>query len=149
MNWKKFLGVLLGLFVALTLEFKAGQAFGYSIDAALVVLLVGTAFLGFWELIALVVLSIVLLNWQPAVSLELIVFALIPCAAFVAKSVLPWRSWLNSFVITLGGVAAFYFLLDPGFVARNFSLWSVILFADLVLGLFVFWALDFVYGSEA
>lgn len=135
--------------VALSLQIRLGSAFGGILDLALISLVVAAFFVKLEVLLFLVTLGALALNWQPAASAELALFAGIPLFVFFFRQALPWQTWLNAIVSALGAIAAFYLFSSPSFVFENgaFVLW--IGFLDMIFGFFLFSLFNYFHGEEA
>lgn len=73
--------------------------------------LISFAFIfGVWELLLLVAISIAVMNWQPSLSPELLVFALFPIAAYFTRDIFHLApAAMNAIAIFIGfSVLAFF-----------------------------------------
>jgi len=118
MNFK-FLGGLILLFIALLLQFffaRAGIFINFSFAA-----IISFAFVfEFWELAFLTLLTVFILNWQPAPSVEILVFALVPIAVHFLHPLFHWQIWLeNCIAIVLGFLVLYLAAAPSGFLAHS------------------------------
>jgi hypothetical protein len=137
---KSFLTGLLLLLASLVLQFWAAS-FGYSFDLAFAVLIACAFVLDWAELLPLTALTVLVLNWQPAVSPAILAYAFFPVAVRGLRQFLQWQSWVG--VLVAAALGAGLVALAAGL---NFGVigWSVILLdatAMASFGLFVFWML--------
>jgi hypothetical protein len=96
------------MILAIEIQLLCISSFGWSLDLALATLIAFTAFVNLHELTFLTLLSMWLLNWQPAVGPELLAFGLIPLVAFVARKSSPWNIWASTGAFILSGVPFMY-----------------------------------------
>lgn len=103
---------LLVLFIALALQFWLASA-GVRVDLVFAALISFAYLFGFWELLLLVLLGVFIINWQPAPSVEILVFALFPLAAYFCRDLLHWRTWLENFLAIALGFLVLYLAVVP------------------------------------
>src|SRR5580693_6064425 len=108
----KFFSALAILLLALFLQFLFAGA-GWHLDLALAALIAFAFILDFWELLALDLLAVFLLNWQPAPSIALLAFALIPLAVFVFHKLVRLHGWIGIPVAIFIGFLLFYIAAVP------------------------------------
>ena len=125
----KFSAGLLILFIVLVLQAWLASA-GIFFNLSLAAVIVFAFLFGFWELVALTLLTVFLLNWQPAASVELIVFALLPIAAYLFRNTVSWQPFLALMVAVAAGFAVFYGILSP----HMFSAHPGAIVLDIVIG---------------
>jgi len=98
----------------------------------ILVSLVSLSFLfGFWELIFFILLALFIVNWQPAPSEEIILFALIPIGAYLLRKFSSWQAWVGNLIAICGGLVIVYGVLDFSMITANVGTF----FMDLALGL--------------
>lgn len=115
---KFFTGFVL-LFAVLALQVWLASA-GVFVNLTYAALITFAFIFDFWELAAFVLLAVFLLNWQPGVSTEILIFALFPIAAHFLRSAVTWQSWVVvpigiflGFVVLYGTIAPQIFLAHP------------------------------------
>ncbi|SRR6266481_3281659 len=130
---RKFFVSLVIVLLALFLQLKI-----FAAPFTLAALVSSAFFIGFSELFFFSVAVFFILNWQPVIVSELVVFFAIPLLAYGLKRFFPWPSWLTNMIFAFAGTFAFYivgsmavFRADPGLVLRDASL-------ALVFGIFAF-----------
>jgi len=106
-------------------------------------------FVGIFELAFFVLVAVLILNWQPAFSLEILLIALTPLLVFLVRRFLPWQAWLQNLFLAAIGVLVFYFLASPSFFIHNFSLLYKAIFFDIIFAVLVFQVLRYVYKPTA
>ena len=89
---KFFLGILIFV-AALVLQFFAAS-FGFSFDLAFATVIALAFMLDFAELLPIVLLDALILNWQPALSPTIVVYLVFPILAFGLCRIFPWESWI-------------------------------------------------------
>ena len=100
---------------------------------------------GLWELIVLVLFAVFILNWQPAVSIEILIFALYPIAVHFVRNIFQWQQWLKNLVaITVGFLVLYIGAGGTGFIHHP-QTFLLDLLAGLVFGALIFTPL---YGWE-
>ncbi len=83
-------------------------------------------------------LGVFLLNWQPAASIEILIFAVFPVAVYFSKNVLHWQPWIeNMLAIAIGNVLLYSIILGHTAFARS-GAFLVDLVGGLIFGTFIF-----------
>ena len=108
----KFTGALIILFIALALQFFFSSA-GIFIDLSFAALIAFAFTFGIWELVPLVLIATFIVNWQPAASIEIAIFALYPVAAHFVYKTIPWEPWLVVPAAIVVGSAILYLSISP------------------------------------
>lgn len=109
MNFRFFTGIALVL-VAFLLQFSLAAA-GVFMNLFLGALIAFAFVFTFWELVALVLLAMLIVNWQPAVSPELVVFALCPFVVFFGRNHVHLQVLLKCILATCLGFLVLYAVL--------------------------------------
>jgi hypothetical protein len=104
-------------------------------------LIVFAFFFDFWEIAAFVLFGVFVTNWQPAISLELFLFALIPLVIFALHNTFKSERWIAIPVAIVLGLSLFYLAIAPRFLTGDFVAFLEDLFGSLIWGAAVFWAL--------
>lgn len=99
-------------FIALVLQFWFAQA-GVSLNLSFAALISLAFIFGFWELIVLVLLGVFIMNWQPAASVEILIFALYPIAAHFSRGIFHWQAWIEPLIAVLVGFFILYLAAAP------------------------------------
>lgn len=106
---RRFLAGLLVVIAAFLLALRLSVFLRWTPDFVLVALIMLAFFLGFFELLFLVALSVGLLIWEPAISVELVMFAAIPIAIILFRKVIfPLEGWLSGILSVVAGLFVFY-----------------------------------------
>lgn len=137
----RFFGSFLILTLALFLQFYFGDSTGIWINFALAALITATFFLDFLEIVLLTLFAVLVLNWQPALSLELAVFSLVPIAVFAFGKRMPFLPWLGNLAMIFLGLCLFYLFTDFRFIFQHFNLFAADLSLATLFGILA-------YGSE-
>ncbi len=137
MTYKFFIAFLFVAF-AIIVQVGLGSVSGVWIDVVLAALITAAFFVDLSELILLISLSVFILNWQPAFSLEMLFLAVLPIAAFFFHKRIPFKPWLANVVVVFLGILILYLLLGLGLLFRDpaFFLWDTA--GSLLAGIFVF-----------
>ena len=106
----KFFAGLVILFIALALQFWFSSV-GISLNLSFAALICFAFIFGFWELLTLILIAVFIINWQPAVSLEILIFALFPVAAHFSPGLFRWRwqPWTEPPIAIFFGFLILYF----------------------------------------
>ena len=91
---------------------------------------------GFLVQLALVAVSVLILNWQPGFSADLLMFIALPLLGWFAAHRMPFQPWLAGVIVVAIGCAAFPLIVNPSAVLgdpmRYLRLWGVGLFVGLL-----------------
>ncbi len=129
---------LIILFIALLFQFLFASA-GVFVDLSFAALISFAFVFGFWELILLIVVAVFVVNWQPAVSAEMLVFALFPVAAYLSRGIFHWAGWfLNAAAIAVGFAALAFAAAPWAALAAHWQPFLVDLAAGELFGAIVF-----------
>jgi hypothetical protein len=125
------------LFIAFLLQFLFAAA-GVSVNLAFAALISFAFLFEFWELLLLTVIAVLIVNWQPAVSPEILVFALFPAAAHFSRDVFRWAGWLTNAVAILVGFFILAIAAAPAAIAQHLQPFLVDVAAGELFGAIVF-----------
>lgn len=137
----RFILAILILLLSCALQFWFASA-GVFINFIMAALIVFAFFFDIWELLVFVLFAIFVVNWQPAVSLDIIVFGLIPIAAFAFHKAFAWTLLAGIPVAIVGGFLLLYVAIAPGAFLANTPFFLLDLFGGLLFGGAVFFVLD-------
>ncbi len=124
--------------IALILQFflaRAGIYFNLSFAA-----LISFAFVfGFWELLLLVLAAAFVLNWQPAVSGEILMISLFPLAVYFLRNIIHWQKLpMNALAIFLGFLLLYVIAGTGGFSANIKAFIMDLIAGELFAGIVFF-----------
>ena len=136
MKFRLIIAILI-LFLACGLQFLLGSV-GMFINVILATLIVFAFFFDFFEMMVFILFAIFVINWQPAFSIEIGLFVLIPLAAFAFHKFFAWSAWAGIPAMIVGGFLVLYLAVAPYVIVINFPgfIFDVIgslLFGELVL----------------
>lgn len=131
----KLLAGLVILFIALTLQFWFASA-GWYFDLSFAALISFAFIFDFWELLVLVFLAVFIVNWQPRVSLEILIFGLYPIVAHFSRGVIHWQVWIENLVAIFLGFLLLYVIVGHG--SFNLHLFLMDVAAGMVFGALIF-----------
>jgi hypothetical protein len=114
---------------------------GVFINVILATLIAFAFFFDFFEMVVFILFAIFVINWQPAFSIELALFILIPLAAFVFHKFFAWSAWAGIPVIIVGGFFVLYLVVAPYVFVGNFATFAADLIGSLLFGELVLVAL--------
>lgn len=144
---RKFASVLLILLVAVLVQVEFGCDLGYGCDFVLAALIGAAFFLDFLELVILILLSIWLLNFEPAVSVEMAGLAILPSLAFWGKRLLPGKSWFINMGFLFFGILIFYAASNFGLFLGNLGAVFGGAVGGALFGVLVFRGWEYFYGK--
>jgi len=150
----KFLTSLFIVILAFLLQVKLGVLLDLQPSLVLASLITISFFVGFLELAFLVLLSILILNWQPAISLEISIYLILPLALFFFRKVIfPLESWVSNFLYILVGLLIFYLASNFSLIIEDFRLLfgDFVILKDLIVsmlfGFFIFQLFNYIYRT--
>jgi hypothetical protein len=108
----RFLSGLAVLLLALALELLFASA-GWYVTLALAVLIAFASIFDFWELLLFDLFAVLAINWQPAPSISIVAFALIPVAAYFFRITISSEPWIEVLAAIVVGFTIFYFISAP------------------------------------
>jgi hypothetical protein len=140
MRIRSILGILI-LLLACALQFWFASA-NVFVNFILAALIVFAFFFDIWELVIYILFAVFVVNWQPGLSIDIIVFAIIPVAAYAFHKVFAWAAWAAAPVAIICGFVLLYLAVAPAAFLGNWELLLTDLFGGLVFGGLVFLTLD-------
>ena len=139
MHYRFFVGIVV-ILVACVLEFFFASA-GLFLNFILASLIVSAFLFIFWELAVLVLIAIFLVQWAPAPSATLIVFAVIPFAAWAFRRIFSLRPAAGIPCMIVCGLAVFYLVGASSFSLSLLGMFFIDIVVSLIFGGLVFAAL--------
>jgi len=124
----KFTAGVIILLIAFILQFSLATA-GRYFDLSFAALITLAFVLELWELIVLILVTVLVLNWQPAVSVELGILALFPIAVYFLRRFSELQLWIKNLTAILLGFILLYAAVAPR------MLYSGAFLADLVIAM--------------
>ncbi len=125
------------LFIALALQFWFASA-GISLNLSYAALIAFAFIFEFWELAALVVLGVFIINWEPSASSEIIIFALYPIATYFFRRTISWHSWISAPLAIIVGFLALYMIAAPVALFAQPRAFFIDVVAGIVFGALLF-----------
>jgi len=144
----RLLGSFLILILAFFLQFYFGDSVGIWINFVLAALISAAFFVSFPELLVLILAAILVLNWQPVFSFELLIFALIPVVSFYFHKLISLRWWLSTPAMIFPGVVALYLFFGEQFFFLDRKVFAEDLLLSAAAGLFFSGVLRFLAARE-
>lgn len=105
-------------------------------------LIVFAFFFDVWELLVFILFSIFVINWQPAISAEIILFGLVPLAAYAFHQLFAFVLWVAVPIAIIVGFLIFYIAIAPTMFFINWMPFLTDLVGGLVFGELVLLALE-------
>ena len=127
--------LILLLACALQFWFASMNVFVNFILAALIVF---AFFFDIWELLVYILFAILVINWQPGLSVDIFVFCIIPIAAYAFHRVFEWTVWTAFPVAIVCGFFLLYLALAPTAFLANGKIFLIDLLGGLIFGGLVF-----------
>jgi hypothetical protein len=137
---KFFLGSL-ALLACLSLQFWL-VPFGIHADLAFAALVTFAFLFGAGELVVFVLLAVLVLNWQPGLSLDIIAFALIPLVVFFAERRMRATAWIGSMVAVIAGLLVLYLVIAPAMILNSFPSFFLDVVFCVIAGQIIFWGME-------
>ncbi len=136
MKYPLFTAILI-IMLACGLQFWLASA-GIFINLILAALIVFAFFFDAFEMAIFVLFAVFVVNWQPAMSFEIVLFILIPFAAFMFHRIFAWAAWAGIPVMIVCGFLILYVAIAPGAFFGNLPAFFAdvagsLLFAELAL----------------
>jgi hypothetical protein len=135
---KFFSGVAI-LLLALFLQLFLVSA-GWYFNLALATLIAFAFDFDFWELLVFDLFTVFILNWKPAPSVALLIFALVPLAAFAFRKLVNSERWIGNLIAIFVGFLVFYLVSAPAEFLPHFAIFLADLIIGLALGQVIFFA---------
>ncbi len=108
----KFLAGLSILLLALFFQlYLAG--FGIHFNIALAALIAFAFIFDFQELVILDLITVFIVNWQPALGLAIAAFAVIPLVTHFSRRIFTWQPWMGVLGAVWLGFLVFYLIAAP------------------------------------
>jgi len=131
----KLLAGFMILVIALALQFWFASG-GWYLDLSFAALITFAFIFDIWQFIILILVAVFIINWQPAVSGEILVFSLYPVAVHYLKYIVRWEVWVENLAAILIGSVLMYFVAGHGTIhapAFFIDAFSGMLFGTAVL----------------
>ncbi len=124
----KLLVAVIFLILGIFLQLLVGGASGVWLNFSLAALVTAALFLNFLELLLLCLIAIFILNWQPAFSLEIALYIVLPFLVFALRKFFPVKAWTWGPVVIFLSFLIFYLAAGPRFLvaAPAIFLWDII-----------------------
>lgn len=130
----KFLTAVIVLVLAVVLQLFLGEVLGVWTNIVLASLVTAAFLLNFLELLFLILFAIFVLNWQPAPSLEMALYAALPILTLLLRKFFPFKSWLGNLIAISSALLIFYLAVSPRFLITSPIVFLLDLASGLVLG---------------
>ncbi|HUC01671.1 MAG TPA: hypothetical protein VMA75_02090 [Candidatus Paceibacterota bacterium] len=137
----RFILAILILLLACSLQFWFASA-NVFVNFILAALIVFAFFFDFWEMLVFVLFAVFVVNWAPAPSVDIVVFGLIPLAAFAFHKAFRWSRWAGAPVAIVAGFLLLYLAIAPAAFLPGWESFLTDLFGGLVFGALVFFTMD-------
>jgi hypothetical protein len=132
-----FLAGLVMLLISLALQTWFASA-GIFLNFSFVALISLAFVFEFWELLLLVLLAVFIVNWQPSVSVEILVFALYPIAVYFFRKTLMIQHWVTAPAMIVIGFLVLYLSVAPGRFFADLPSFLLNVAVGLVFGAMIF-----------
>lgn len=132
MNFRSFAALLI-LFIACGIQFFLGSA-GIFINLILAALVAFAFFFEWLELAVFVLFAVFVVNWVPAVTPAILIFAAIPFAAYAFRRLFVWAPWAGIPVAIVCSFIVFYLAIAPRMFAVALPSVSLDILGSLIFG---------------
>ena len=112
----------------------------------LVTLIMLAFFLEFAELFLVSAIALLLLNWKPVLTPEMVIIALFPLVVWTCSRFLPGRTWIGNLLWAAVGVALIITAASPSFVTNNPAMVIMTICTGAVSGTFLFFLFRYFYA---
>jgi hypothetical protein len=124
----------LAVFIALMLlgvavQVRSVEWLGWHVDIVLPILVIAACWITLLEETLLVLIAVLLLNWRPGFSWEMVIFALVPLSISAFGPYIPWRRTVSILGGTLLGIIIMYAVSGGG----SAFAWHGFLWKDVVV----------------
>lgn len=111
-------------------------------DLILATLITFAFFFDIWELLVFILFSVFVINWQPAVSLEIVLFAIIPGIVYASHKFFALIPAVAIPIAIIIGFLVFYLVIAPTLFLADWRSFLMDVFGGLIFGELVFLALS-------
>jgi hypothetical protein len=129
----RFILAILILLLACALQFWFASA-GVFINFILAALIVFASFFDLWELLVFVLFAVLVTNWQPAASVDILIFGMIPIVAYLFHKVFAWTLWAEIPAAIVCGFFLLYVVITPTAFFASWESFLVDVFGGLIFG---------------
>lgn len=136
MRVRFILGVLV-LLLACGFQFWFASA-GVFVNFILATLIAFAFFFDVWELVVFVLFAVFVINWQPAASIDIILFAIIPIIVHVLRRMFSFAPWIAMPVAVICATLILYIVIAPIASFHAPLLLATDLFGELVFSGLIF-----------
>jgi hypothetical protein len=142
---RRFLLAILLIVFAFGLQFLLASS-GVFVDVILATLITFALFFDLLGLVVFILLAIFVINWKPAVSPEILLFAALPLAAYGIRTVSRWHAWALNLLSIFFATLLVYLVIAPGFIIYDPGVFATDLMGSMIFGQIVFSLLSY-YGQ--
>ena len=137
----RFILALLFLALAFVMQFWFAS-FGVYVNFILATLITLAFLFDIWDVSFFILAAIFIVNWQPAVSVEIVLIAVLPLAAFLLNRYSLSEPWAANLLCIFLGLLILYLVIAPGAFLASWKIFFIDLAASLIFGAIVFGALN-------
>ncbi|HVN26130.1 MAG TPA: hypothetical protein VMT99_00550 [Candidatus Paceibacterota bacterium] len=137
----RFILALLFLALAFVLQFWFATL-GVFVNFVFAALVAFAFLFDIWDVLFFLLAAIFIINWQPALSPELLIFAAVTVAAYLAHRYSKWEPWAASLAFIVLGLFTLYLAVAPRFLVADFGSFVIDVAGCLMFGGIVFGVLN-------
>ena len=142
----RLLAAILIVIIALLLQLKLSDIFGWRPDIFLASLITLSFFLGIFEFAPLVLFGILLINWQPPIGWDIFILGVLPLVPFLFRKIIfPLKGWPSAAFTVFLGIVVFYTVVDYRLLSGNLPILLTDAFVSALYGLLLFLIFDYFY----
>lgn len=147
-KWNKLIAIIISFAFVSFLQIIMQSRFGWSFDFALGFLITATFFLGFLELVFLLLISVVILSWQPGISVDLLLLFFLPLIFYGARYIFSWESWVANIVFNISGIIIFYASMGLKAFSDNWIFLVNDILGTVIFASLIFFVLEYAYRND-
>lgn len=146
---RRFLSAVIVLLAAFMLHAKLGLALHWWPDFVLASLITFSFFLGFFELIFLIVITILLFNWQPVPQPEIFLLFILPLSLFFFRKVIfALEGWLSNIAAVFFGILIFYGVSSFSLIFLEYEIFLKDIAVSVLFGFVVSQLFNYFYKEQ-
>ena len=148
MNSKKILIAVLWLILAAVGAARIETVIGVRFDFVLASLVAFSFFMDAYEALCVSVVAILLVNWLPAVTLEMVLYPVASLIVVLVRRVFPLKLWLNAAVAAFLAILLFSLAVAYRAALASFPLVIMDGLAGALLAGLIFQCMSWIYHEE-
>lgn len=124
------------------------SSIGWSPEFIMAALVTAVFYLNVLEMVLLSAFGIFMLNWQPVLGWEILLFFLMPFIIMAAKNIFPWNAIINSVFGTVLSITVFYGLVNWSAILSNPVIFAEVLMLTAIFSAVLFQISNYFYPTH-